>query len=296
MTQLHQSILTWRNYRYLTWFIVSVVASTLVFVSQLGKPLPPSGSTWQGYVLGTFGALLIIWLTLLGLRKRRYRSQMGTVQGWVSAHVYLGLSVPIVALMHSAGQIENLNIHTLTFWFMVVVIASGFFGLYAYLHVPEHMNENIGGKNIAHWISELSSIDRQLAETASTINADCCSEILSALDGTSLGGSKLVQLLGVDKSTLFSAEQAKVISNTDQAAIIRILSERIPLARDDEKLSILLNTSFSLFGSRQQMLRIIRKDMRYKSLLAIWLHLHIPFTVSLLIGLMIHVFVIFFYW
>lgn len=296
MIQMHQNILTWRNYRYLAWFIVSVVASTWVFFSQFGKPLPPSGSTWQGYVLGTFGALLIIWLTLLGLRKRRYRSQMGTVQGWVSAHVYLGLSVPFVALMHSAGQIGSLNIHALTFWIMMVVIASGFFGLYAYLHVPENMNKNIEGKNIAHWISELSSIDRQLAETASTINSDCCSEILSALDGTSLGGSKLVQLLGIDKSTLFSVEQARVISNADQTAIIRILSQRIPRAQDNEQLSILLNTAFLLFGSRQRMLRIIRKDMRYKSLLAIWLHLHIPLTVSLLIGLFVHVFVIFFYW
>ena len=42
---------------------------------------PPNGGTWQGYVLGTIGALLIVWLTLLGVRKRRYSSTLGTRAG-----------------------------------------------------------------------------------------------------------------------------------------------------------------------------------------------------------------------
>ena len=35
-------------------------------------PEPPNGGTWLGYTLGTIGALLIVWLMLFGIRKRRY--------------------------------------------------------------------------------------------------------------------------------------------------------------------------------------------------------------------------------
>ena len=31
-----------------------------------------NGGTWLGYTLGTIGALLILWLMLFGVRKRRY--------------------------------------------------------------------------------------------------------------------------------------------------------------------------------------------------------------------------------
>jgi hypothetical protein len=29
-----------------------------------------NGGSWYGYTLGTIGALLILWLTMLGMRKR----------------------------------------------------------------------------------------------------------------------------------------------------------------------------------------------------------------------------------
>ena len=292
----HQSILAWNRYHYLGWFAGVVGASIAIFVSQFDSPLPPNGGTWQGYTLGTIGAVLIVWLTLLGIRKRSYRSRLGTVEGWTSAHVYLGTAVLIISLLHCAAQLASLNVHTMTFWLMLIVVCSGFYGLYVYLHVPEGMSENLGGKYLAHWMNELIDVDRKLAELAVSAQAGWRAEILSALDGTSIGGDRRTQLFRRDRSTMYSAEAGKVVSNRDQAAIINTLSRRIPQAHTDEQQSALLNKAFSLFGNRQLLLRRIRKDMQYKAVLKVWLYLHIPFTVSLLVALFVHIFVIFFYW
>lgn len=293
---VHQNVLAWKNYRYLSWFLVVIVVSIIIFSSQLYSSLPAWGGTWQGYTLGTIGAILIVWLTLLGIRKRRYRSRMGTVEGWTSAHVYLGAAVLIVSTLHCAAQLTSLNVHTITFWLMLIVVLSGFAGLYAYLHIPESMSENLGGKFLAHWIAELSEVDRKLAELASSCQADWCSEVFSALQGTSVGGSKRAQLFGHDKSVFYSIDAAGLVSNKDQAAMISVLSRRIPQARDDELQSALLNKAFLLFGNRQLLLRRIKRDMQYKAVLKVWLYLHIPFTVSLLVALSVHIFVIFYYW
>ncbi len=292
----HQSILAWKNYRYFGWFAVVVLSSSLIFVSQFYSSMPAWGGTWQGYTLGTIGALQIVWLTLLGVRKRRYRSRMGTVEGWTSAHVYLGASVVIVATLHCAAELASLNVHTMTFWLMLIVVLSGFAGLYAYLHIPESMSQNLGGRFLAHWVAELTEVDRKLAELASTSQTDWSSEILSALQGTAIGGSKRSQLFARDTSVLYSIDAGRLVSNKDQAAMISILSRRIPQARDDEIQSALLNKAFLLFGNRQFLLRRIRKDMQYKAILKAWLYLHIPFTVSFLVALSVHIFVIFYYW
>ena len=93
---IHRSLLMYRGARYFWWALFLTVGSTVLYVTQ-GDTQPPNGGTWQGYVLGTIGALLIVWLALLGVRKRRYSSTVGTVQGWTSAHVYLGSALILVA-------------------------------------------------------------------------------------------------------------------------------------------------------------------------------------------------------
>jgi len=69
---------------------------------MLDRPrVPPNGSTWLGYTLGTVAALLVIFLALFGIRKRSFSSNIGTAIGWVSAHVYLGIAALLIATLHS---------------------------------------------------------------------------------------------------------------------------------------------------------------------------------------------------
>ena len=63
------------------------------------------------------------------------------MQGWTSAHVYLGLAVWVLATLHCGLQF-GWNIHTLAWALMTAVIASGIVGLYVYINYPVALSAN----------------------------------------------------------------------------------------------------------------------------------------------------------
>ena len=95
---MHESVLAFRKRRY---FWIALLATGLAILAYwIDDPQEPAnGGTVLGYTLGTIGALLIVWLTWFGVRKRRYESTLGTVQGWLSAHVYLGIALLVTAVV-----------------------------------------------------------------------------------------------------------------------------------------------------------------------------------------------------
>ena len=127
---MHESILAFRGRRYL-WLAVIMLAAALAAYLLHDPQEPPNGGTVLGYALGTLAALLVAWLGWFGIRKRRYASTMGSVQGWLSAHVYLGLVLPVIVLLHAGFQFGS-NIHTLAFVLLLLVVLSGFYGVFVY--------------------------------------------------------------------------------------------------------------------------------------------------------------------
>ncbi len=292
---MRTGILAWRDYRYGKWAVLLSVIAVGLYLSQTLDPAqPPNGGTWQGYVLGTVGALLIVWLSLLGLRKRRYSSTAGTVQGWTSAHVYLGAAVLLVATLHSAAQV-GWNVHTLAYVLMCAVIFSGFYGLYVYVHFPGRLAGNAAGKDRDTWLEELASLDDNIRDAVDGCDAELQGMALSALDLTRLGGGTLQQLSARDHSRILVPGENKPQKNTEQEVIIAAIAARIPDARKQSEAE-LLNELLALFGRRQVILHLLRQDIRLKGWLKIWLLLHIPLTVALLVALLIHIFSVFIYW
>ena len=82
---MHQSFVNYRNYRYGSIAAVASLATLAAYV--VDKPrVPANGGTWLGYTLGTIAALLVVFLSLFGVRKRAFHSRLGTAIGWLSAH------------------------------------------------------------------------------------------------------------------------------------------------------------------------------------------------------------------
>jgi hypothetical protein len=295
---MRESLLSWQRYRYLHWSVLLGVISILLFVSQdADGPQPPNGGTWQGYVLGTIGALLIVWLTALGLRKRSYSSTLGTVQGWTSAHVYLGAMLLLVATLHCAAQF-GWNVHTLAYVLMCLVIATGLYGLYVYMHMPDHMSRNNAGKDRQAWLEELAAVDESIRKAMERCDANVQTLALSALALTRLGGGILDQLLARDRCRVKppgQGDDAKSVRNPEQGVVIDALSRLIPDARKQSEAEV-LNELLALFGRRQVILQRLRRDIQHRALLKIWLYFHVPLTVSLLVALSIHILVVFLYW
>lgn len=291
---IHQDLLRHRRGRYLWWSLGLLVASVVLYGTQ-GEMQPPNGGTWQGYVLGTVGALLIVWLALLGIRKRSYASTLGSVQGWVSAHVYLGTALLAVATLHSAAQLDW-NVHTLAYVVMCLVIVSGMFGVYFYLAYPRLLTENRAGATREALFAELFELDRQGLEIAEHCSPDVRMAVKSAIERTVIGGGVLQQLSGADRSKMSSPTQGGVtVDNRDQQAVIDLIGSRVPRAEKGSEAAN-LQALLTLLCRRQTILRRIREDIRLQGWLKSWLYVHVPLTVALLGALAVHILTTFMYW
>ena len=298
---IQRNILRFRSGRYAWWAFGLTLFSAAVYATQGGQRRP-GGGTWQGYLLGTIGALLIIWLTLLGLRKRQYNSQLGSLQGWTSAHVWLGLALVLVATLHCAG-LFGWNVHTLAYALMCVVVVSGIVGLYVYLSTPRQLAENSGGCARAAMFEELFSLDRQGRELVRVCDPAVNQAVRSSIERTSIGGGVLRQLLATDRSLFMNADLAlsaesggaPVSANVDQQAVMDFVARRVPQGAKRSEVAN-LQALLVVLSRRQAVLRRIRRDIQLQGLLRLWLYIHVPLTFALLAALVVHIVTTFMYW
>jgi hypothetical protein len=296
---LYINILNYAGRRYLWGALAVVAASVALYLSQ-DPALPRNGGSWQGYTLGGLGLALILWLSWLGIRKRRYRGGRGRLEGWVSAHVYLGLALAVVVTLHGAFQF-GANVHTLAYALMAGVILSGLYGLYSYLRFPSLMVENRANQSFGERLEELDHLDKTGIETAAQCDEDVNAAANSAIERTVVGGGFFDQLLNRDRSRVTlpgtDKRQGRTVlrANRDQQAVVDYLVRKIPDTSkrgEAERLRELLY----VFGRRAEVLRRLRRELSLQLRLKLWLGFHIPLTVGLLVALAVHVFSVFFYW
>ena len=155
----HVSFLKHRRFQWL-WIALLLSIVCGVGYAMIDQDPRPNGGSWYGYTLGTIGLLLIVWLSLLGSRKRRISEGRWSLKAWTSAHVYLGLSLIVIGTLHTGFQI-GWNVHTLAYFLMLLVIISGIWGVYAYAALPRPLSNNRKAMTRGEMLDELVVIDRQ---------------------------------------------------------------------------------------------------------------------------------------
>ncbi len=292
---MHESILAFRKRRYL-W--VALVISLLAIVAYVfdDPQEPPNGGTILGYALGTVGALLILWLTWFGVRKRRYSSTRGTVQGWLSAHVYLGIALLVIVLLHAGFQF-GVNVHTLAFVIMVLVIASGLYGVFIYMKYPGRISDTRGGVSRPELMDQLEDLDRRSQRVAGNLSDDYQELVASGIARTQLGSSLWARLRGryLSQVVFRSGGETRVVANPGQEAALDWLAEEQSRATDADQASQIGELS-ALIRNKRQLLRQIREDLRLQAGMEIWLYFHVPLTAALLVALAAHILTVFLYW
>ena len=292
---MHESFLVFRRRRYLWVAILLSTASIAAFL--LDDPQEPAnGGTTLGYVLGTLGALMIVWLTWIGVRKRRYSSTTGTVQGWLSAHVYLGLALPLVVLLHAGFQL-GVNVHSLAFFLMLLVILSGMYGVLIYLKHPERISTNRGGCSRPELFDQLLDIDLRSSRIAAELPAAFAALVQSGASRTQLGNSLWSRLRGEDSSSITLPDQGQgdAVSNTGQEAALDWLADEQSRATDADAAARISELS-ALLRNKRKLLRQIREDLRLQASMELWLYFHVPLSIGLLVALLVHIVTVFFYW
>lgn len=283
---MHQSFLTYHHFKYFKISITLIAVSVFLYIWH--TPVQsPNGGTWLGYGLGTVGALLIFWLMWFGIRKRQYASSSGTVQGWLSAHVYLGSSLLIIATLHTGFQL-GWNLHTLSYVLMVLVILSGFYGVYVYVRYPQLITTNQRDRSREKMFEELDSLNCALLNGATRLNEEAHRIMLQVVDDTVIGGGVRKQLAGVDHFT--EAQHSK-------KKIEKLQKQFIDACQGEQQSK--LNQISELLKSvshRNILLEQINVDISYQSILEYWLYFHVPISFALLAALLAHIVTVFFYW
>ena len=275
----HRSILEYAQFR---WFKAAVILACLAAATYLwhDPPLKPYGGTWLGYTLGTIGALMILWLLWYGVRKRRYRSTSGTVQGWLSAHVYLGTALVVIVTLHTGFEL-GWNVHTLAYVLMLAVVGTGLYGVVLYLRVPGAMTENLGVDTLAGILLKLNDLDREMRAKALSLPDTLFALVEKSVTGTRLGGSLGRLMTGRDPA----CPTVAALSQWPGAAR-RLSADGARLGKE----------VYGLLLLKQQLLEQARRDLRHKALLDLWLYFHVPLAFMLLAALAAHVVAVFIYW
>ena len=298
---MQPSVLAYRGSRYL-WVALAVTVTAIAAYAWQSPAVPANGGTWLGYTLGTLGAVLILWLMSFGIRKRAYTSSVGTVQGWLSAHVYLGLSLLVVATLHAGFQV-GWNVHTLAYALMWIVVVSGVFGVFVYVRYPQFLSSNRASQTTAQLLGDLKDLDTRCLRVAVDLPPEFAEALRSNRDRTQLGGTAVALLAARDRSrvVLPAAEATaaglnlRQIANPEQAALLDWLGQRLAASTDGAN-SKKLQELLSLVGARRTLLSRLRRDAQLKAWLEIWLYVHVPLSFGLLAALLAHVLAVFIYW
>ena len=258
----HEGFLVHRRMRWLKIALAISAIAILGYALADVKPRPNGGS-WYGYTLGTIGALLIVWLALLGIRKRAVTPGKWSLKAWTSAHVYLGLSLIVIATLHTGFQF-GWNVHTLAYVLMLLVIFSGIYGIVVYAMLPAALSNNRREMTKSQMVEALAALDRQLDQAAQPLGRGEADLVIEALEQDPFGFGLRTRLSG----------RYRDCRTTAALAAFTAIPQR---SEAEERVRALL-------GKRLAQLQQIR------------LYVHVPATIALLGALTAHIVSVFYYW
>lgn len=287
-----ETFLTHRSGRWAKWAVALIIASAIGYWAE-DLRVPPNGGSVFGYTSGTIAAFLMLVLTYLGRRKRHYESKLGTVKGWTSAHIYLGIALIALTLLHSGFQV-GWNWHTLAFALMLIVCFSGIYGVWAYQHYPALIDRNNLSQTRGALIDQLLALDQEIAASLTRHEPHIASMVQGALERTTLADRWLDILRGNDRSEVLLPGKG-LVPNENMTTLVDYLIEQIEQgAQGDTALN--LQSLITSLGERATLISRIKEDLRLVTLTRIWLIVHIPLAFAAVVAVIIHVIAVFLYW
>lgn len=275
----HSTFLEYGRYLHLKLAGALVAASLLAYL--LDRPgTGHYGGTWLGYTLGTLAALIVLLLLWLGVRKRQYLAGPGSLVGWLSAHVYLGLGLVVIATLHAGFEI-GWNVHSLAYGLVLAVVASGVYGVVAYVRLPRRMTANLGEDTLDTLMLKIADLDREARRIALDLPNEVNALVLQSSQDTRVGGGlrRQLRLHHPDCPTTRALDAVVAMG---------------PRMRDDQAPAH--RNLCGVLSRKQALLKRARRDVAWRARMQLWLYLHVPLSIALLAALVAHVVAVFFYW
>lgn len=300
------TFLEYKKYRYFKAASLTMIISITAYLFDRSAAIG-FGGTWLGYLFGILAMLIVVVLVIYGIRKRLtsqfvdrrkkslpnhaaverrvrkadwWRHKGATLQGWLSAHVYFGGALVVLATLHTGFQF-GWNLHTVSYLLLMAVIASGFYGIYAYMHFPRLMTDNMDGDTLRTLLLKIDDLDNLASEKSLQFSDEICAIVLRSRQETRIGGNFYQQIRGHQR-------------NCPTADAVRMLKGFGKDMNDDELKSF--NDLYSIMAHKEDLVARAWRDVKYRARVESWLYLHAPLSIASLAALIAHVIAIFYYW
>ena len=269
-----ETFVSYKGYRWLFITAFALIVCTVVYFvnSPVGGR---NGGTVVGYTYGTLATIGIIWLMAFGARKRAYHSSLGTVEGWLAAHVWIGLGLLLLVPLH-AGFSFGCNVHTLAYVFMVITILSGVWGMVNYATLSARIDSHRGGRKSKAMLEQIQELSSEL-ETICRGKSDAIVSLVQKFDFTFT-------------PTLRTILSTSTIPSVDQKAAGALLVKMSDAEHQDALRAI------SLIDQKADIAHTLLEESRIKALLRIWLFIHVPVSIALCAALAVHILSVFLFW
>ena len=290
------NVLTYRNLRYFKWCLALCVACIAWYIWDRPS-IRPGGGTWLGYTLGTLGAVIILVLLSFGLRKRAYKSNFGTVKGWLSAHIYLGLSLIVVATLHAAFHFAW-NIHTLAYILTLAVVATGAWGVEIYMRYPSMLSALLNGRTLEQCAETVQEIDDESLKIVQKLSPELQKLITRSAEAP-IFEHFWQRYIGKHRGCKTAKAVKLLTRNYSQKQIQQDYGSTMILSSEQLHASLTQSQQEALYKlqvRRQVQINQIRAYLRLKGWAEAWLLFHVPLSFGLLAVLIAHIVSVFFYW
>ena len=293
------------------WAIASVIIFTIsaalyVFHSTYAMQTPRSGSG-LGLAFGIVGFAFMIFAALLGARKRFPVWRVGRAQAWMRGHLWLGLlSLPIILLhggFHFGGTLTRVLL-----WLLIITVFSGLFGAVLQHFIPRVMTADVPLETI---YDEIGHVRNLLLE-----EADQAMEALCGSLGLAKGSREELQRAGGftamrttaarSGGSVVAAVKEILLLSEEESAPLRAFyrnevhpflerpSERRLLLADESRATIGFSGLRTLLPERAHATvddlrdicdeaRQLQKQQRLHHWLHLWLLVHIPISLALIL-------------
>lgn len=321
---------SWPQHRPWVVLIVVVTAAAAAWyvIARFETGEWPGGSSLPGFSFGVAGGLLIVFEFLLWGRKKVRTWRIGRAQVWMRAHIWLGLLVGPLAVLHCGFRLGG----TLSTWLLAlvaIVIASGVWGLALQQFLPRKMLNDVPAETI---YSQIGHLVAQYREDAARLVAATCgpapgeeaaearagaAQVVATIDAVSHLTVGAVRSVGrVQGKVLLTKTPGAPVPGSEPLRVF-FRDVVVPFLRDGAKSGSPLRSSTraaALFGELRTRLdpaahetvdaleslceqrRQLDAEARIHFWLHSWLWIHLPLSTALLVLLFVHVWVALKYW
>jgi hypothetical protein len=284
------------------WFVGSAiglaVAAAVYVPYSLRAPQGPRGGSALGLTYGIVGFLFMLFIGLLGLRKKFPVWRVGRAQSWMRGHLWLGLmSFPLI-LFHGGFHFGG-TLTRVLMWLFVFVWVSGILGAALQHSMPRFQTAQLPMETI---YEQIDRVRGQLAEEAAQLVEETCSALegevsrasdrqraMSASAGTQ-GGLTVASGLQANQqvsSQLRSFLNDELLPYLERSGYATSLAQETKAQKMFQQFRVLLppelHSNLDDLENICEEKRQLDKQGRLHRILHGWLLVHIPLSYALLL-------------